>query len=81
MEESKIIQIAENIDKLIQDFIPELDGIDIPDQIKMKIVNDTYHHIKNSNKSKNKLFLTIPQPFLADYVCKHKEEIKELIDK
>jgi hypothetical protein len=81
MKNNKIKQIAKGIDKLLQDFIPELDGIDISEETKVKIVEDSFRHLINSNKSKEKLFLTMPQPFLADYVCKHKEEIKEMVDR
>ncbi len=75
----RIEQIAENIDKLIYDFIPDLDGIKISKDTKVKIVEDTLEHIANNESQKEKLFISIPQPFLADWVCKHKDEIKNQV--
>ena len=75
----RIEQIANNIDKLIYDFIPEVNGINISGETKRKIVEDTLNHIANNESQKQKLFISLPQPFLADWVCKHKNEIKEQI--
>ena len=75
----RIEQIANDIDKLIYDFIPEVNGIKISDETKRMIVEETLNHIANDGSQKQKLFISLPQPFIADWVCKHKNEIKELI--
>ncbi len=79
VKSERIDQIAENIDKLIYDFIPDLEGIKISKDTKVKIVGDTLDHIANNHSQKEKLFISLPQPFLADWVCKHKDEIKKQV--
>lgn len=79
VKSDSIEQIAENIDRLIYDFIPDLEGIKISKDTKVKIVKDTLEHITNNAARKEKLFISLPQPFLADWVCKHKDEIKNQV--
>ncbi|MCE7734830.1 MAG: hypothetical protein GPJ54_08145 [Candidatus Heimdallarchaeota archaeon] len=79
VKSERIEEIAENIDKLIYDFIPDLEGIKISKETKLKIVEDTLEHIGNNQSKKQKLFISLPQPFLADWVCRHKDEIKKQV--
>lgn len=73
-------EIADNIDKLIYDFIPGLEGVKIPKETKLKIVENTLEDLTKNGSKKEQLFISIPQPLLADWVCKHKNEIKDLVD-
>jgi len=73
-------EIADNIDKLIYDFIPDLDGVKIPKETKLKIVEYTLEDLAENESKREKLFISLPQPFLADWVCKHKNEIKDLVN-
>ncbi|OLS21464.1 MAG: hypothetical protein HeimC2_33560 [Candidatus Heimdallarchaeota archaeon LC_2] len=77
VDQNKIKKIANSIDKLIYDFIPELEGPRISENDKIKIVEDTLSDLAHNDPTKSKLFVALPQTFIADFVCKNKNEIKD----
>lgn len=79
-DSSRIEKIANNLDKLIHDFIPELNGKKISEEVKIAIVQDTMSELSHNDPTKTKLFLTMPQPFITDFVCKNKSRIKEKLE-
>lgn len=67
-------RIGKTVRRTIKDFIPSLSDKEITETMVNEVIDATTRENTRNGKV-SKLFLNLPNPLIADYVCHHKQEI------